>query len=176
MGQWVKRAEALRSRAEETAVGLLKDLDAAKFEQVLAKETATKLLAKLDATKAELDEALDDAKGVILAKRDLKRALEEAIAEIVRLQAELEAPRAEPAQLWANSSEGAEGDASGQASGPLSGESRALIISRYLRSDAHRQREEFERTHYAHGGFVKALLEDAALYPKLDLSSLYGSS
>ncbi|KAL6002966.1 hypothetical protein ACLOJK_023188 [Asimina triloba] len=152
----------------ETAVGLLKDLDASKFEQELAKEIATKLLAELDAAKAELDEALDDAKGVILAKRDLERALKEATAEIVRLQAKLEAPRAEPAQLRSDSSEGAEGEASGQASGPLSGE--------YLRSDAHRQREEFERTHYAHGGFVKALLEDAVLYPKLDLSSLYGSS
>ncbi|KAL6002968.1 hypothetical protein ACLOJK_023190 [Asimina triloba] len=164
-----------------------------------AKETIEKLLT-------ERDEALDDAKGVILAKRDLERALEEATTEklnaeasirrlsdqgkrvweeasklsseveIVGLQAELEVPRAEPAQLRAASSKGAEGDASGKASGPLSGESRALIISGYLLIDVHRQREEFERTHYVHGGFVKALLEDVALYPKLDLSSLYGSS
>ncbi|KAL6003246.1 hypothetical protein ACLOJK_023469 [Asimina triloba] len=62
------RAEALRSRVEETVVGLLKDLDVAKFEQVLTKETAAKLLIELNVAKAERDEALDDAKGVILAK------------------------------------------------------------------------------------------------------------
>ncbi|KAL6003242.1 hypothetical protein ACLOJK_023465 [Asimina triloba] len=185
MGQWVKRVEALRLRAEEAAVGLLKDLDAAKFEQLLAKEIATKLLAKLDATKAERDEALDEAKGVILAKRDLERALEEATAEEAsKLSSEVDVATTEVAALLGQASYlGAKEskllaklEESGQASGPLSGESRALIISRYLRSDAHRQREEFERTHYAHGGFVKGLLEDAALYPKLDLSSLYGSS
>ncbi|KAL5980928.1 hypothetical protein ACLOJK_028848 [Asimina triloba] len=207
------REEALQSRAEETLVGLLKELDAAKFEQELSKEIAAELLAELDAAKAEQDEALNEAKGGILAKRDLERALEEATAEvtrlflqklnaeasiclfylgakeaellakleesqakIMRLQAELEAPRAEPAQLRVNSSEGAEGDASGQASRPLSGESRALIISGYLCNDAHRQRDEFKNTHYARGGFVKSLLEVEALYPKLDLSSLYGSS
>ncbi|KAL6003228.1 hypothetical protein ACLOJK_023451 [Asimina triloba] len=198
MGRWVRRAEALRSRAEEIAVGLLKDLDVAKFEQ-------QKLLIELDAAKAEQDEALDHAKGVILAKKLQQRLPVCAYRSLTprlpstdcptkvsvlgrrhRSQASylgvkeqscwrsLRSP--EPAQLRADSSEGAEGDASSQASGPLSGESRALIISWYLCSDAHRQRGEFERTHYAHGGFVKALLEDAALYPKLDLSSLYGSS
>ncbi|KAL5980947.1 hypothetical protein ACLOJK_028867 [Asimina triloba] len=189
---------------EETLVGLLKDLDTAKFEQELAKETTVKLLAELDAVKAKRDEALDDANGGILAKRDLEQALEEATTkvtslplqklnteasicllsdkgerdreeasklsfeldveesqvDIVRLQAELEAPQVEPAQLRANSSEEAE----------------ALIISRYLRNDAHRQRDKFKRTHYARGGFVKALLEVEALYLKLDLSSLYASS
>ncbi|KAL5980946.1 hypothetical protein ACLOJK_028866 [Asimina triloba] len=153
-------SDLLPSRAEETLVGLLKDLDAAKFEQELAKETTVKLLAKMDAAKAERDEALDDANGGILAKRDLEQALEEATTkvtnlslqklntevsicrlsdkgdrareeasklsseldleesqtDIVRLQAELEAPWAEPAQLRADSSEEAEGDASGQAS------------------------------------------------------------
>ncbi|KAL5980917.1 hypothetical protein ACLOJK_028837 [Asimina triloba] len=78
------REEALQSRAEETLVGLLKDLDAAKFEQELSKETATELLAELDAAKAEQDEALNEAKGGILAKRDLERALEEATAEVTR--------------------------------------------------------------------------------------------
>ncbi|KAL6003216.1 hypothetical protein ACLOJK_023439 [Asimina triloba] len=166
-----------------------------------------KLLTELDATKAERDEALDHAKGVILAKKlqqrlpvcayrsltprlpsadcptkwllfKAKRATRASRRQSCwrSLRSQLEAPQAEPAQLRADLSEGAEGDASSQASGPLSGESRALIISRYLRSDAHRQRVEFEHTHYAHGGFVKALLEDATLYPKLDLSSLYGSS
>ncbi|KAL6003237.1 hypothetical protein ACLOJK_023460 [Asimina triloba] len=173
--------------AKETAVGLLKDLDIAKFEQ-------QKLLTELDAAKAERDEALDHAKGKLNAEASIRRlsdqgerAWEEASkfsSEVdvgvkeVKLLAKLKesSPQAEPAQLQADSSEGAEGDASSQASGPFSGESRALIISRYLRSDAHRQRVEFECTHYAHGGFVKALLEDAVLYPKLDLSSLYGSS
>ncbi|KAL6002972.1 hypothetical protein ACLOJK_023194 [Asimina triloba] len=83
------RAEALQSRAMETAVGLLKDLDAAKFEQELAKEAVAKLLAKLDAVKAEKDEALDDAKGVILAKRDLERALEEATTEKLNAKASI---------------------------------------------------------------------------------------
>ncbi|KAL5980931.1 hypothetical protein ACLOJK_028851 [Asimina triloba] len=198
-------------RSEETLVGLLKDLYAAKFEQELAKETAVKVLAELDAAKAERDEALDDANDGILAKRDLEQALEEATtevtslplqkvnteasicrlsdkgerdreeasklsskldveesqADIVRLQAELEAPRAEPAQLRADSSKEAKGDASGKS---------PLIISRYLHNDAHRQREKFKRTHYARGGFVKALLKVEALYLKLDLSSLYASS
>ncbi|KAL5980921.1 hypothetical protein ACLOJK_028841 [Asimina triloba] len=49
----------------------------------------------------------------------------------------LVSPVVTPAQLRVDSSEGAEGDASGQASGPLSREYRALIISGYLRNDAH---------------------------------------
>ncbi|KAL6002035.1 hypothetical protein ACLOJK_037482 [Asimina triloba] len=87
-------------------------------------------------------------------------------AEIARLQVELKVPPAKSLQ-------GAEGDASGQVSRPTSGEHRTLIILEYLRSDAHRRREEFERSHYAHDGFMKALSVVAALYLKLYLSSLY---
>ncbi|KAL6003244.1 hypothetical protein ACLOJK_023467, partial [Asimina triloba] len=186
--------------------GVTQDIDIAKFEQVLAKETAAKLLTALDTVKVERDEALDDAKGVILAKKLQQRLPACAYRSLTprlpstdcptkesvlgrrhrschlrstllwlkwllfkakratwaprrqscwrSLRSQLEAPQAELAQLRADSSEGAEGDASSQASGPLSGESRALIISGYLRSDAHRQREEFERTHNAHGGFL----------------------
>ncbi|KAL6013587.1 hypothetical protein ACLOJK_004085 [Asimina triloba] len=71
-------AEALRERAKQTVVRLLKDLNTVNLEQEQAKETAAELLAKLEVMKAEWDEALHDAKGVISAKRDLKRALGEA--------------------------------------------------------------------------------------------------
>ncbi|KAL6003219.1 hypothetical protein ACLOJK_023442 [Asimina triloba] len=167
----------------ETAVGLLKDLDAAKFEQVLAKETATKLLAKLDATKAERDEALDDAKSVILAKRDLERALEEATTEKLNAEASIRRLSDQGERAWEEASKLSSevGVATAEVTALLGqanyvGAKEAKLLAKleesYLRSDAYRQREEFERTHYAHGGFVKALLEDATLYPKLDLSSL----
>ncbi|KAL6004468.1 hypothetical protein ACLOJK_005021 [Asimina triloba] len=58
--------------AEETVVGLLKDLDVVKLEQERAKEAIIKLLVDLDATKVERDKAVDDAKAIILAKRDLE--------------------------------------------------------------------------------------------------------
>ncbi|KAL6003107.1 hypothetical protein ACLOJK_023330 [Asimina triloba] len=65
---------------EKTTVGLPEDLNAAMFERERAKEAATELLAELDATKAKRDEALNEAKGIILAEQDLERALEETIA------------------------------------------------------------------------------------------------
>ncbi|KAL5994106.1 hypothetical protein ACLOJK_034978 [Asimina triloba] len=52
-------------------------------------------------------------------------------------------------------------------------EHQATIILKYLRSNAHRWREEFEHSHYAHDGFIRALSGVVASYPELDLSSLY---
>ncbi|KAL5980924.1 hypothetical protein ACLOJK_028844 [Asimina triloba] len=157
--------------AKETAVKLLAELDAAKAEWDAALDDANGgILAKRDLEQA-LEEATTKVTSLPLQKLDTEASIcrlpdkgerareeasklsteldvEESQADIVRLQAELEAPRAEPAQLQAESSEEAEGDASGQ----------------------------FKRTHYARCGFVKALLEVEALYLKLDLSSLYASS
>ncbi|KAL5996488.1 hypothetical protein ACLOJK_026568 [Asimina triloba] len=196
MGQRTHRAKALWERVEKAVIGLLEDLDAATLEQEWAKEAEAELLTKLDMTKVKWDEALDDVEGVILAKTDFEQALEETTMratslrllklddeasiwwqsdqeEVSKLSSELGAKRTEAATLRsqvsslgvkeAEISERAKDDAYGQAFGPILGEHQALIISEYLYSDAHWKREE-------------ALSEVAALYPELDLSSLYQSS
>ncbi|KAL6001177.1 hypothetical protein ACLOJK_006909 [Asimina triloba] len=46
-------------------------------------------------------------------------------------------------------------------------------VVEYLRSDAYHRRMEFEQAHHSLSGNIRALSDVAALYPKLDLSSLY---
>ncbi|KAL6008909.1 hypothetical protein ACLOJK_022135, partial [Asimina triloba] len=48
-------------------------------------------------------------------------------------------------------------------------------MAEYLGSDAYRRQEELEQAHHSWRGYIRALSDVAALYPKMDLSSLYRS-
>ncbi|KAL5979597.1 hypothetical protein ACLOJK_019503 [Asimina triloba] len=187
-----------RLSAEETTTRLLEDLDAAKLEQEWAKEVAAKLFTDLDTVKAKQDEAANDAEATILAKRDLKNALAETTMEVTSLHLQQFDVKASIRQ-FSYQGERAQGEASelsakltvmraevatlrGQAVDLGMKEAELLASSRhhrrkfyYCRRSSRCPRKEFEPSHYTPGSFVKVLSEVVVLYPRLDLSSLYGS-
>ncbi|KAL6001251.1 hypothetical protein ACLOJK_006983 [Asimina triloba] len=50
---------------------------------------------------------------------------------------------------------------------------RLSAMVEYLRSEPYHRRMEFEQAHHSRSRYIRALSEMAALYPELDLSSLY---
>ncbi|KAL5980856.1 hypothetical protein ACLOJK_028776 [Asimina triloba] len=50
---------------------------------------------------------------------------------------------------------------------------RPSAVVEYLQSDAYHRRMEFEQAHHSLSGYVRARSDVAALYPEMDLSSLY---
>ncbi|KAL5980675.1 hypothetical protein ACLOJK_028584 [Asimina triloba] len=50
---------------------------------------------------------------------------------------------------------------------------RSSVVVEHLRRDVYRHRVEFEQAHHSGSGYVKVQSDVAALYPKMDLSSLY---
>ncbi|KAL6000280.1 hypothetical protein ACLOJK_023975 [Asimina triloba] len=52
---------------------------------------------------------------------------------------------------------------------------RPSTVVEYLRSDTYRRRMEFKQAHHSESGYIRTLSDVAALYPKMDLSSLYWS-
>ncbi|KAL5993721.1 hypothetical protein ACLOJK_040979 [Asimina triloba] len=138
---------------------MLKDLDIARLEQEYGKENVVELLANLNIRKAKMDEALDNTKNVILAKRDLKRALVEATTkrareEALKLSSELGVARVEDVAHCGQA------DDLGAKKVELLAMLKALQMEiEYFCSDTYPRREEFERFHYARGDFVKALSE-----------------
>ncbi|KAL6002028.1 hypothetical protein ACLOJK_040592 [Asimina triloba] len=77
---------------------------------------------------------------------------------VTGLREELEAPRAKVARFQLT----LRGDAA-----------RPSAVMEYLRSKVYRHWMEFEKAHHSQSGYIRALSDVAALYPELDLSSLY---
>ncbi|KAL6008658.1 hypothetical protein ACLOJK_034173 [Asimina triloba] len=73
-----------RQRVKEESQALLERHRSEGMERV--EETATGLLVDLDATKYERDEVVDDVEATLLAKRDLEHVLTKTTAEVTSLQ------------------------------------------------------------------------------------------
>ncbi|KAL5986696.1 hypothetical protein ACLOJK_015029 [Asimina triloba] len=80
---------------------------------------------------------------------------------VAQLREELEASRVEVARLQSM----LQGD-----------DIRSSVMAEYLQNYAYRRRMEFEQAHHSQSGYVRALLDMATLYPKVDLSPLYRPS
>ncbi|KAL5978047.1 hypothetical protein ACLOJK_037070, partial [Asimina triloba] len=126
------RAERDKTRNDAEGTTLAKQgLEQALEEAAYAREEASRLSFKLSTMKDEATTLRDQVGNLGVKEVELSSKLESSQAEITQLQVELKVPRVK-------SSQGGRGDASGQVLGPAYGEHRALIISKYLCSDAHR--------------------------------------
>ncbi|KAL5985202.1 hypothetical protein ACLOJK_036440 [Asimina triloba] len=192
MDRRANRVKALQERAKEAVAKLiheaelLVELDASRAKRDEARDDVEGAAFTKQDLEQTLEEATAKATGLCLQKLNAKTSiqplsdqaacaqeeasklsleLDTAKVEVTWLEEELKAPKLESLQ-------GIKDDASGKVSGLAFGEHQALIISEYLRGGTHQRREEFERSHYAHDGFMKAMSAIATLYLKLNLSSL----
>ncbi|KAL6003793.1 hypothetical protein ACLOJK_004339 [Asimina triloba] len=112
---------------------------------------------------ADSDSSVEGASGSLSSAQQAPAVQLEGIGPssiVARLREELEASRGKVAQLHLT----LQGDAT-----------HSSAVTEYLGSEAYHHRMEFEQVHHSQSGYIRALSNVVALYPELDLSSLYPS-